>query len=115
MRTLDCHMTLEVIVMARCCSTSCACRIGSSRCFFRKRLAHHCSRRDIRRVDSACLPLYDPVAATYVLAAPGKFEAKKFCSKKRISTRCYVTYFCIFVVLYMKEPSHANSSAPLFR
>ena len=35
----------------------------------------------------------------YVLAAPGKFEAKKCCSKKRISTRCYVTYCCIFVVL----------------
>src|SRR5439155_724464 len=29
-------------------------------------------------------------------AAPGKFEAKKFCSKKRISTRCDVTYCCIF-------------------
>src|SRR5437016_3021939 len=28
----------------------------------------------------------------YHLAAPGKFEAKKCCSKKRISTRGYVTY-----------------------
>src|SRR6266446_7830919 len=48
-------------------------------------------------------------------AAPGKFEAKRFCSEKRIITRCDVTYCCIFVVLYMKEPSHADPSAPLSR
>src|SRR5215813_11448374 len=43
-----------------------------------------------------------------VLAAPGKFESKRFCSAERVMTRCYVTYFRIFVVLYMKEPSHAD-------
>src|SRR6266478_6282943 len=48
-------------------------------------------------------------------AAPGKFEAKRFCSEKRVITRCDVTYCCIFVVLYMKEPSHADPPAPLSR
>src|SRR5712691_10343380 len=48
-------------------------------------------------------------------AAPGKFEAKRFCSEKRVITRCDGTYCCIFVVLYMKEPSHADPSAPLSR
>src|SRR5437899_2486895 len=48
-------------------------------------------------------------------AAPGKFEAKRFCSDKRVITRCYVTYFRIFIVLYMKEPSHADPPAPLSR
>ena len=55
------------------------------------------------------------IASRCLEAAPGKFESKRFCSAKRVITRCYVTYFHIFVVLYMKEPSHANSSAPLFR
>jgi hypothetical protein len=42
------------------------------------------------------------------LAAPGKFESKRFCSDKKVILRWYVTFTRIFVVLYMKEPSHAD-------
>jgi hypothetical protein len=69
MLAVDCHMTLEVIAITRGCSTNCACRIGASQSYFRKQLTHHCSRRDLRRIDSAYLPLYDPVAATLTIDA----------------------------------------------
>jgi hypothetical protein len=49
------------------------------------------------------------------LAAPGKFESKRFCSDKKVILRWYVTFTHIFVVLYMKEPSHANSQTALSR
>src|SRR5438046_2936460 len=49
------------------------------------------------------------------LAAPGKFESKRFCSDKKVILRWYVTFTRIFVVLYMKEPSHANSQTALSR
>src|SRR6266516_644838 len=48
-------------------------------------------------------------------AAPGKFESKRFCSDKKVILRWYVTFTRIFVVLYMKEPSHANSQTALSR
>jgi hypothetical protein len=49
------------------------------------------------------------------IAAPGKFESKRFCSDKKVILRGYVTFTHIFVVLYMKEPSHANSQTALSR
>jgi hypothetical protein len=49
------------------------------------------------------------------IAAPGKFESKRFCSDKKVILRWYVTFTRIFVVLYMKEPSHANSQTALSR
>src|SRR4029434_7232789 len=61
---------------------------------------------------AACRGAYATTPLTRVQAAPGKFEAKRFCSEKRVITRCDGTYCCIFVVLYMKEPSHADPSAP---
>jgi len=51
----------------------------------------------------------------HVQAAPGKFESKRFCSDKKVILRGYVTFTHIFVVLYMKEPSHANSQTALSR
>jgi hypothetical protein len=48
-------------------------------------------------------------------AAPGKFESKRFCFNKKVSTRWYVTFIHIFVVLYMKEPFYADAQTALSR
>src|SRR4029434_3756425 len=52
---------------------------------------------------------------TPCIAAPEKFESKRFCSEKKVILRWYVTFTRIFVVLYMKEPSHATSQTALAR
>jgi hypothetical protein len=64
---------------------------------------------------AAALPASGSPSDATALAAPGKFESKRFCSDKKVILRGYVTFTHIFVVLYMKEPSHANSQTALSR
>ena len=68
---------------------------------------------EVQAIGEALLPGAEFL--TGLVAAPGKFEAKRFCSEKRVTVRCYVTYFCIFVVLSMKEPFHADPHTALSR
>jgi hypothetical protein len=48
-------------------------------------------------------------------AAPGKFESKRFCFDNKVITPWHVTFMPISVVLYRKEPCHADSQTALSR
>src|SRR5262249_37607272 len=53
--------------------------------------------------------------ARTLLAAPGKFESKRFCFDNKVIIPWHVTFMPISVVLSRKEPYHADSQTALSR